>query len=284
MITVHLVLLFACTTPSKEVQTGDIRILTYNVHGLPSEITGDDTTSRIEQIATILSTSDYDIIGMQEEWIDSDHEILVENSGYSYVDRFDEKLDASKVYGAGLATWSDLPITNSTHFFYPSCYGYIENASDCFASKGLQMTEIALSETISETSTLHFYNTHLEAGNGTEDSDIRGEEIAQIISIINEHSADHPVVFVGDFNLSFSDSVDNAQLQSLMQDANLTHACMAVDCPEADHIDQIFLRSSSEISLSVESWSRESQFVDADNVDLSDHPAISADLHWETKE
>ena len=43
-------------------------MLTYNIHGLPPEVTGDDTTGRIEQITPLLS--DYDVVGLQEDWIE----------------------------------------------------------------------------------------------------------------------------------------------------------------------------------------------------------------------
>ena len=71
------------------------------------------------------------------------------------------------------------PIRNTTHIHYESCFGYLDNASDCFASKGLrgEYLEIDVDGVI-----FHFYNTHLEAGNGPEDHNIRAEQVHTILA------------------------------------------------------------------------------------------------------
>ena len=62
----------ACSDPaSKEVW--ELEVLTYNVHGLPSVVTGDDTEERIQQIAPLLSS--YELIGLQEDFMEEQHEL-----------------------------------------------------------------------------------------------------------------------------------------------------------------------------------------------------------------
>ena len=155
------VLFFACSLETKDIQSsvGTLDVLTYNIHGLPSAVTGDDTEGRLTQIAPLLR--DFDVIGMQEDWIDEYHPILVEGAGLPHVDRFDTPLNDDKVYGAGLSFLGKNTILSTQHIYYESCFGFLDNASDCFASKGLQFLELDIEGHI-----FHFYNTHLEAGNG----------------------------------------------------------------------------------------------------------------------
>ena len=68
----HLIIsLLGCSddTPTQEPpQTfGQFSVLTYNIHGLPPEVTNDDTSERIKQIAPLLEA--YDVVGLQEDWI-----------------------------------------------------------------------------------------------------------------------------------------------------------------------------------------------------------------------
>ena len=74
--------------------------ITYNVHGLPSQITGDDTPKRMEQIAPKLQ--DYDFIALQEDFDDANHQLLIQNNNFKTVRRFNEILE-DKFYGSGLS-------------------------------------------------------------------------------------------------------------------------------------------------------------------------------------
>jgi hypothetical protein len=56
---------------------------------------------------------------------------------------------------------------------------------------------------------------------------------------------------------------------------------MEVDCPEPNHIDQMYIRSGDEIALYVFSWERMTSFIDQQGVELSDHPAIMSQIRWE---
>ena len=258
---------------------GTLNILTYNIHGLPSEITGDDTPVRLAQIGSRLE--DFDLIGLQEDWIVENHDLYIATTPFSSQDYFDEHLSDEKLYGSGLTLLSNFKYNSIQHFHYSQCFGYTSNASDCFASKGLQLVEISLDGDSTSEQTLHMYNTHLEAGSGIEDQEIRQEQIAQIIDTINTQSVHHPVILMGDFNLSFADEADALLLNHLMNATNLRQSCLELNCDEPDHIDQIFLRDGSNIALSIQEWhNQSSNFLDAQSIDLSDHPPISIQLIW----
>lgn len=267
-----LISLTACESKDSEqiniVTHGDLSILTYNVHGLPPAITNDDTTSRMQQIAPRLM--EYDLVGLQEDWMDDNHEILQSNSGFEYVDRFDTPKDDSKVYGAGLSWLSTLELLEIDHKYYDNCFGTVDNASDCLASKGIQTATIILGGV-----EVMIANTHLEAGNGDEDQSIREEQIADLQSL----PTSVPTILLGDFNLHPEDINDRNLLASL-EDVGFEHTCWSLDCSEPNHIDQIWVRSSDNIAFTIQSWSSPDNFVDSDGVPLSDHPPIEVELRW----
>ena len=273
-----LILMGGCASVSidMEVSSGTLDVLTYNIHALPSAVTGDDTLGRITQIAPLLN--DFDFIGIQEDWIDEYHPILVEGSGLPYADRFDIPLDDDKVYGSGLSVLGRHLIHNTQHIYYDSCFGLLENASDCFASKGLQFLEIDVHGT-----SFHLYNTHLEAGNGSEDQEVRAQQINTILEEVEYNSPETPVILMGDFNLEPDKEEEDVLLARIRDEAGFKLTCTQVDCSETNHIDQIYIRSSNDVQIDVLLWERKEDFVDAQGVPLSDHPAIMTRIHWSEK-
>ncbi len=266
-------IVLACTG-AKEPSQGELHFLTYNIHGLPVEITGDDTPGRIEQIAPLLA--EFDIVGLQEDFIDENHDIIAESATHPYLDRFNEKVEQDRYYGSGLSTLSVAPILTDQNSHYTTCHGYLDSASDCFASKGFQALEIELSTDL----TFHLYNTHLEAGGSEEDTLARQVQVEQLLASLNNYSAEHAVIFLGDTNLHASDSNDSPLLEKLYSQANLIDSCQAVNCPEPENIDRIFYRNSPNLEFTVQQWVNDQEFVDQSGTNLSDHPAISAQISW----
>jgi len=272
---IHLIMSFVgCSTdtPTQQPQqtSGQFSVLTYNIHGLPPEVTNDDTTRRIEQIAPLLA--DYDVVGLQEDWIVENHDILIDNTDFQTIDAFDEPSTDEKVYGSGLSLLSDFSLVEFNHIYYDRCNGYIDSASDCFASKGVQSAVLDI-----DGHEFTILNTHLEAGSGDLDDEIRFEQIQTIVEILETTVT--PVILLGDFNLRPNDESDVEALQ-LLETQNMRHTCWEVECSEPNHIDQIWIRSTERIDLQIESWIAPNNFVDAQGVDLSDHPPIVANLRW----
>ena len=91
---------------SSQPQYGNLTVLTYNVHGLPSVITMDDTPGRLRQIAPLLS--DYDIVGLQEDFDDTNHMMLA-GSGHD------------EVFASGMFLTSDS--TAQVIYFFETSWG-----------------------------------------------------------------------------------------------------------------------------------------------------------------
>ena len=266
---------WACTAPVPEApRAGSFTLLTYNVQGLPAGLTdaGRPPEERMPRISPLLGA--YDVVGLQEDFDASLHAQLVAEAPHAGQWWFSEPLDASRVYGAGLASLSDLPAVAYATAYYSDCSGVFDGASDCLASKGFQRVSLALGDAV-----LDVYNTHHEAGGGPEDDAARASQVAEVIADIDTRPASHAVVVLGDTNLRPSDPEDAAALAQYAA-VGLVDACDAVACDEPDHIDRLLVRGSPTVALTVEDWWRATEFIDESGADLSDHPAIGARVRW----
>jgi endonuclease/exonuclease/phosphatase family metal-dependent hydrolase len=267
------VLLLACEVPAGP-QEGTFTILTYNVHGLPSSITGDDTAGRTEQIAPLLDQ--FDVVGLQEDFIDTNHAVLEAASSHPTRLWFGDTVE-DRVYGSGLSLFAPFEVIEDSPIHYTECNGVLDGASDCLASKGLQVATLELGDGVE----VDFLNTHLEAGGGDLDDEARVSQIAQVVERLQGGSGARPVVFTGDFNLHLGEDPDDEQLDQLIGGGDLSDACEAVGCDDATHIDRVFFRGSANLTWTVDAWAdRSADFLDDEGVDLSDHPPIEATLSW----
>ena len=258
-------------TPSPS--SGSVSSLSYNVHGLPSEITGDDTPGRMIAIAPRLES--WDIVGLQEDFDDANHDRLTASSTHSTHLRFEDKL-AGRAYGSGLAVLARADLLDYRHTHYSACNGVLDSSSDCLASKGFQAVRLAFGD-----ASIDVYNSHLEAGGGEDDREARQVQIEELIESLQTWSAGKAVIFTADFNLRPSDPTDLPLMTQLREEAALFDACTELECSEPDHIDQILFRSGDAIQLDPTLWENVSaQFRSDDGADLSDHPAISASFDW----
>ena len=260
-----------------EVATeGTITAVTYNVHGLPSLVTGDDTPGRMALIAPRIS--DYDIVGLQEDFTADNHALLTADSSHETQLWFGETLP-ERPYSSGLSTLIKAPLLEHQHQHYSTCHGHTDSGSDCFASKGFQALRVSIG-----TDSIDVYNTHLEAGGSAEDNAARHAQVDDLISALTSWSDGQAVIFTGDFNLRETDPEDLPLIDQLLEDANLTRSCAAVDCDEPAHIDKILFRASPTIRLEAEDWENVSErFEDTNGLALSDHPAISATFIWKSR-
>jgi hypothetical protein len=263
--------------PISELPTdGEFTALSYNVHGLPSEITGDDTPGRMALIAPRLA--DFDIVGLQEDFDADNHAILEAGTEHPTKIRFDERVSEDRIYGPGLALFAQQSAVNTHHEHYTACNGVFDGSSDCLASKGFQAIRLVFGPEAEHT--IDLYNSHLEAGSSAEDNAARGVHVDQLLHAMSTVSADRAVLFLADTNLHGDDPQDLPEITRLLADAGLTELCVAVDCPEPGRIDRLLYRSSTAITLEGRDWWIVEDFVDAANSPLSDHDPIAGRFGW----
>lgn len=249
--------------------------LSYNIHGLPFFITGDDTLARLREIAPRLAA--YEVVGLQEDFIDRGHALLMGAATHRTRLRFDGT-GSHRLFGSGLTLLARARAVTHHHEHYEHCNGRLDGASDCFATKGLQMVRLQLAPGAE----VDVYNSHLEAGREPADVAARAANVAQIIAAMQKLSDGRAIVFLGDTNLRPDDPGDLAQIQQWLERLSLRDACAEVGCPEPDHVDRVYLRDGAGLRLSASSWSNESSaFLDDEGTALSDHPPIVVRVRWQ---
>ena len=256
--------------------SGTFKALTYNVHGLPDVITGDDTAGRIKLIAPLLAG--YDFIALQEDFDDDNHNILRAENNSLEKARFSETNDGS-YYGSGLSFLSVYKILNYDESYFESCHGLFDSSSDCLAAKGFQRLRLELAKDCH----LDVYNSHFEAGGGEEDMAVRQSHVNALKDAMLLYSQNQAILFLGDTNLHGDDSAEAKMLTDWMRATGLKEACDVLDCPEPGRIDRFLFRNGNCVQLEVKIWSKEEKFIDSEGLPLSDHDALSTTFAWSTK-
>lgn len=252
---------------------GRLRILTYNVHGLPAFVTGDDTLARLAAIGPRLEP--FDVVGLQEDFMDEGHALLVGASARTRL-RFDALAADDRVFGSGLTCVTRLRVVFQHHEHFGAFHGRLSDANDGLASKGFQLVRLELAPGAE----LDVYNSHLDAGGAEGDQAARAEQVAQLVRAMRERSGDRAIVFLGDTNLGAARGRDPDTLARWLRATGLACACAAARPTCCGRIDRILVRSGAGLELSVEGWGVAPGFVDERGRGLSDHEPIQAELRW----
>jgi hypothetical protein len=290
--------------------SGEVSVLSYNVAGLPVEISKERPDVNIPKISPLLN--DYDIVMTQEDFdwwkpgglasstdfvnyhdrlrADADHEFRTEQHPGNEAVGIDIESDRPNMeLGDGLGVLSRYPLSDTDRVPWTGCFGEFDSgASDCLAMKGFLMTRVELAEGV----VVDLYDLHGEAGGGEEDQELQGEDFEQLADYINENSKGNAVILGGDTNLhtdlpgedAHEDSADGEDLEiwdRFLAETGLTDACAATDCDDPGRIDKIAFRSDGGVELEALSHAFQTDvFVDEAGEDLSDHQALEVVFSW----
>lgn len=293
-------------TGSSAELTGELTVLSYNVAGLPQEISQENPTEHLPLISPLLD--DYDVVLTQEDfdwWMP-----LLE--GFDFVN-YHERLRADATHehrtapypgpeatgvdvaarpdlqiGDGLGVLSRFPFADEQRVPWVGCFGGFDTsdggAADCLAVKGFAVVRMTLADGVE----VDVYTLHAEAGGTEGDQSLQEDDFAQLAAFVDEHSDGRAVILGGDTNLhtesdhpDASGEADTVIWQRFLDDTGLIDSCVALDCAETDAIDKIAFRSDGGVEL--EATDHEfptEQFVDAAGDDLSDHPPLVVGFRW----
>jgi Endonuclease/Exonuclease/phosphatase family len=282
-------------------------MLSYNVAGLPQELSEVNPEEHIPLISPLLD--DYDVVLTQEDfdfWLP----LLDELDFVNYHDRLRAETTheyATAVYpgpeatgadrpemqvGDGLGVLSRFPFTDEVRVPWTGCFGGFDTsdggAGDCLAAKGFAMVRMTLGDGDAGGSVVDVYTLHGEAGGTDEDQRLQEEDFAQLAEHIAANSEGHAVIVGGDTNLhTLSDhpdadgDADTVIWEEFLAETGLTDACTATACEEVDAIDKVAFRSGGGLDLepTTHDFPRE-RFTDPQGEDLSDHPPLVVEFRW----
>ena len=287
---------------------GELSLLTYNVAGLPQEISSENPEQHLPLISPLLN--DYDIVLTQEDF-DWWQDLAATLDFVNYHDRL--RADATHEHrsephpgpeavgldtasrplqvGDGLGVLSRIPFTGNTRVPWSGCFGGLDvsdgGAGDCLAMKGFMMVTLTLADGVE----VDLYNLHGEAGGTDEDQRLQAQGFDELGAFIEERSAGRAIILGGDTNLHTAgdhpDATGGADAEiwdGFLARTGLIDACAATECADPGMIDKLAYRGAEGVTLTAVSHDvpRE-RFRSPAGDDLSDHPPVVVELTWEAE-
>ncbi|MFW6052229.1 MAG: endonuclease/exonuclease/phosphatase family protein [Myxococcota bacterium] len=248
---------------------GSLRLLTYNVAGLPEGISRSRPRANMPEISRLLNR--YDLALVQEDfWFPEALRAHLELPHRSFPARRKSVLG----FGDGLSRFGRLPFEDFMRVRWSECHGVVSHGSDCLAFKGFTVA----THHLARGATVDVYNLHMDAGRAPADLDARRAQTDQLIRSIALRSKGRAVLLAGDTNM-WRD--DEETLGRLMEETGLRDACRELGCPDPRRIDRVLFRSAPDLSLRPSSWAIDERFVDAAKKALSDHDAVAVRFRWQ---
>lgn len=177
-----------------------IRVITYNVWGLPSPLLV--MPSRLKDIRDEIPKLGPDIVSFQETFTKKAR-VLDRMPGYPYVAQGSRQVKG-KLISAGLTVASRWPIVETRRIVYSDCSGF-----DCFAAKGALYTRIR----VDDIGDIDVFSTHLNAGGKDH---IRLSQVAELIAFISSIAGSRPLIVLGDFNAKPTEEPYKMMLATLL--------------------------------------------------------------------
>lgn len=292
--------------------SGEVSVLSYNVAGLPAEISKEHPDVNIPKISPLLN--DYDVVITQEDfdwWPDGGlasgvdfvnyHDRLRAEATHEYRSERHPGPDATELsaarkdaleIGDGLGVLSRLPIDGNVRVPWTDCFGGFDTsdggAADCLAMKGFLFTRLELEQGV----VVDLYDLHGEAGGSDRDQELQKADYEQLAAYINANSAGNAIILGGDTNLhtdppgadAHEDSRGGEDLEiweKFLADTGLTDSCEPADCEDPGRIDKIAFRSDGGIELEVLAHQFQTErFSDDAGEPLSDHDPLEVRFAW----
>jgi endonuclease/exonuclease/phosphatase family metal-dependent hydrolase len=247
---------------------GRLRVLTYNVAGLPEGISRSSPLANHPLIGERLNQ--YDLALVQEDFAYARE--LREKIGLPYQSQpfvREQRVD----FGDGLSVFSRFHFPEPRRTPWSSCHGITGHFFDCLTPKGFSVTTLELGHGVP----LDVWNVHLDAGFSAGDRAARASQLEQLAAAVRLHSSDRALIVAGDFNLS---SAELDQLRLFQRATATRDACRATRCPQPWRIDRVLFRPSKALPLAAARWRLPPGFVDARGAPLSDHAPVAVDFSW----
>jgi endonuclease/exonuclease/phosphatase family metal-dependent hydrolase len=247
--------------------SGHLKVLTYNIAGLPDGFMTPHPSANMPRIGALLAR--YDLALIQEDFafgtlLRQSVTLPFQSPAFVRAGRLH--------FGDGLSQFASQPFTALQREPWLSCHGVVDSYFDCLTPKGFISTRQRLAEDVE----IDVYNVHLDAGPSSADQQARDAQLDQLIEAIAHRSAGRAILLAGDTNLR----APRDSLKRFQHATGLVDVCEALHCPDLRRIDRVFYRSSPALTMIPRKWSLDRRFVDAKGQPLSDHLAVAVELDW----
>ena len=245
-------------------QNDTIRVINYNIHGLPPIFTKDKNSNRVKSIFENVSKK-YDLILFQENWVYQnllsdyfhDYKIIIGNET-----KFIKKNNPKRSTGLNILANSSIKIKEYKQSLFNTCSGWFKNGNDCFASKGFMYSKLELNG-----HRLNLFLTHLDAGYSLDDIIAREQQISRLEKEINKINMNEPIIICGDFNINYY--TDSNLIDDFRAKNNLEILRWDQKTNASEMIDFIFLRHGNDTEINLIDYG-----IDDSLFLYSDHPPI----------
>jgi hypothetical protein len=310
-MTAVVALLGACSDDgsddaSGDGRSGDIRVLSYNVAGLPQEVSSENPkdhipliSPRLEPYDLVLTQEDFDWwIPLLDTWDFANYhnrlraEVTHEHRSPQHPGPEAAGVDLAPrptmAVGDGLGLLSRYPIDERARIAWHGCFGGLDTsdggAGDCLAMKGFSRTVVTLAPGVE----VDVYNLHGEAGGTEADQVLQRDDYDQLATYIDEHSRGRAIILGGDTNLHTEPDHPDAEgladtriWDRFLRRTGIVDSCAALECPQSGRIDKIAFRSNDRVTLTP----TRHRFVASDfrapgGEDLSDHEPLEVVFRW----
>ncbi len=273
----------------KIVHSGELKLLSYNVAGLPELLSSSSPETYTSSISPLLN--EFDIVHVQEDFCY--HDLLIESNTHSFASAPMPCVPE----GDGLNTFSDFPIRNFDRQAWRDCNGF-----DCLTPKGFSYSQIEIESGY----TIDFYNIHCNAGSENADFEARRKNLAQVIDYMEMHSTGQSIVIMGDFNCRYTREEDDIRRFTDMgfsdlwidlirdgkipaiSDDKLNECDVMTTHQNCEGVDKILYRSNDNISLTANlfQYGDDSRYYYQGDLTqpLSDHEPLFARISYEIQE
>lgn len=282
---------------------GSFDVLSYNVAGLPQEISKEQPGRHIPMISPLLEP--YDVVLTQEDFdwwqpivsiLDfvNYHQRLRAGTTFPY--RSDRHPGPEAVgvdpaargllVGDGIGLMSRYPLKDIQAHPWTDCFGGVipdGGAADCLAMKGFRVATMVLGDGLE----VDVYNLHAEAGGTPRDQELQAENFALLAQVVATRSAGRAVIVAGDTNLHTDlvhpdggGGADIAIWAEFLAATGLVDSCPTAEC--VGRIDKVAYRSGGGVVLdAVEHEFLAELFTAPTGEALSDHEPLRVEFAWD---
>ena len=268
---------------AKRETRGLFGVITYNIHGIPPFVTGDNTEMRTRYIAKHIAQMTARVPGTPIIFKLQENFICVAIGGlYRWENGLEKYLPKTarvalfngrsmdRMCDSGLLVFASLgKIVTHKNAHYRVC---APNKDDCLASKGFQLVRWSPVFGVE----LDFWNTHLDSGDEPEDVDARAKQFTMLSAAIARESNGRAIVVSGDFNVNWNNAHDRDTFAGFVARLRLTDADK-----KPGRLDRILIRSGEKVRLVLRAFKNLKKRFQHAGADLSDHHPLGAKINWE---